>query len=282
MGTPVPLLPYRGEKEYKTFAQYALERGGAICDQRASIDWVQYIDGVDIQAKLPSHIRTHNAKFDRNVRIKQTVANMENEIERLREMNRRIAPVNVQAASIEDASSAEEIEATNESGAVALVNQSTPSNQPDVSTNFPATEPNEVLASDSNGRDTAASNANNVTIPSNPNRAQMSRKESSGIASNPSQVAVAARTSQSNTNSGLYHTWPKVRQPESFTAPPASALHQHPFVAVGGVTIGKLPDRTRMKRVRHCNRCQAFGSTAQAMQCTGNITIVLAITYPRK
>ena len=93
MGTNLPFLPFVGEKENKQFAKYVLEKTGPVKADETALDWCRFVDGKGIHAKLPSHIRSHITKCDRNQRIRELVRNAKSGIEKLNELNQQITPI---------------------------------------------------------------------------------------------------------------------------------------------------------------------------------------------
>lgn len=95
MGAPLPFLPFSGEIEKKAFAVFVLRKQdvASIDDEAAAILWCEFVDGKDIMPKLPSHMRTHLANWERNQRIKECEAREASKNALLTELNEKIAPV---------------------------------------------------------------------------------------------------------------------------------------------------------------------------------------------
>ena len=62
----MPFLPFSGEKEFKVYAKFVNEGDYPKDDYEAAIAWNKYVDGKDILPKLPSHLRIHRDRWDRN------------------------------------------------------------------------------------------------------------------------------------------------------------------------------------------------------------------------
>lgn len=90
MGTPLPFLPFHGEKEKKKFATYILENNSNVDENFAAIEWCAFVDGVDIFPKLPVHFRNHMAKWEKKQRIEDCVLNTKKGAEKLAELNKAL------------------------------------------------------------------------------------------------------------------------------------------------------------------------------------------------
>ena len=88
----MPFLPFSGEKEFKVYAKFVNEGDYPKDDYEAAIAWNKYVDGKDILPKLPSHLRIHRDRWDRNQRVKECVERAANKNARLTELNEKIAP----------------------------------------------------------------------------------------------------------------------------------------------------------------------------------------------
>ena len=100
MGTPVPFLPFCGNKEEnKCFSKYVCEHNGPINDERAAVDWCQYVEGVSINAKTSAHIRNHLEFNGCNQRIKETNRKNKTGAELLAKLHQQIAPVVLHAGA---------------------------------------------------------------------------------------------------------------------------------------------------------------------------------------
>jgi len=74
MGTKLPLLPVHTIAERKLFSNLVLKDMHMVdttCKKMA-LEWVEYVNGVDIFPKLPVHLRNHRDAFNRNARARQT------------------------------------------------------------------------------------------------------------------------------------------------------------------------------------------------------------------
>lgn len=103
MGTPLPILPFVTKEESLAYAQYVLELNGPINYNQAAVDWLKYVDGVNIMPKLPSHMRTHDEAWSRNRRVKDCVRNARGGKEKLDELNAIISPQFEGAAPLREA-----------------------------------------------------------------------------------------------------------------------------------------------------------------------------------
>ncbi|KAL3791184.1 LOW QUALITY PROTEIN: hypothetical protein ACHAWO_013615 [Cyclotella atomus] len=99
MGTPLPLLPVVHEQESKAYASFVLNRKEGDDFETAAEDWMEYVNGVDVMPKLPSHLRTYDESFSRNTRVKESVRKANNESKKLEELNEKISPANVDDGS---------------------------------------------------------------------------------------------------------------------------------------------------------------------------------------
>jgi hypothetical protein len=95
MGAPLPFLPFSGKIEKKAFAAFVLQKKDitSIDDEAAAIQWCDFVDGKEIKPKLPSHMRTHLANWERNQRIKEFETREASKNDALMELNQKIAPV---------------------------------------------------------------------------------------------------------------------------------------------------------------------------------------------
>jgi hypothetical protein len=92
MGSLLPLLPFSGEKEFKTYAKFVNESGYPKDDYEAAIAWCKFVNGIDILPKLPSHLRIHRDRWDRNQRVKECVERISTINASLDELNAKITP----------------------------------------------------------------------------------------------------------------------------------------------------------------------------------------------
>jgi hypothetical protein len=99
MGTPLPLLPVVHEQESKAYASFVLNRKEGDDFETAAEDWMEYVNGVDVMPKLPSHLRTYDESFSRNTRVKESVRKAKNGSKKLEELNEKISPANVDDGS---------------------------------------------------------------------------------------------------------------------------------------------------------------------------------------
>ena len=91
MGSHLPFLPFSGEKEFKAYAKFVNESDYPKDDYEAAIQWCEkYVDGIDILPKLPSHLRIHRDRWDRNQRVKECVERISATNARLDELNEKI------------------------------------------------------------------------------------------------------------------------------------------------------------------------------------------------
>jgi hypothetical protein len=95
MGTPLPFLPFSGAIEKKAFAAFVLQKQDvtSIDDEAAAIQWCEFIDGKEIKPKLPSHMRTHIANWEKNQRVRECETREASNTTALMELNQMIAPV---------------------------------------------------------------------------------------------------------------------------------------------------------------------------------------------
>jgi len=95
MGTPLPFLPFSGEIEKKAFSAFVMQKQDltSIDDDNAAMQWCELVDGKEIKPKLPSHMRTHLANWERNQRIKEHEAREAGKNDLLMELNKKMAPV---------------------------------------------------------------------------------------------------------------------------------------------------------------------------------------------
>ena len=91
MGSHLPFLPFSGEKEFKAYAKFVNESDYPKDDCEAAIQWCEkYVDGIDILPKLPSHLRIHRDRWDRNQWVKECVERISATNARLDELNEKI------------------------------------------------------------------------------------------------------------------------------------------------------------------------------------------------
>ena len=87
MGTKLPFLPFSTEEERKQYAKCILNPAFPSKEDPASVEWCQFVDGVDIFPKLPVHIRNYRDKFERNHRVRQSRENAKAGSEMLAKLN---------------------------------------------------------------------------------------------------------------------------------------------------------------------------------------------------
>ncbi|KAL3771669.1 hypothetical protein ACHAWO_001730 [Cyclotella atomus] len=63
MGTPFPLLPFVSKDKKKAYCRYVLGRDQVGDFHKAAEEWVDFIDGMNIMPKLPSHMQTYDETF---------------------------------------------------------------------------------------------------------------------------------------------------------------------------------------------------------------------------
>ena len=73
MGTPAPLLPVHGEKEYKLFAKLLRGECSDLNFDNMALVWCRYVDGKGLFPKPPVHLRTHHKTWERNERAREAV-----------------------------------------------------------------------------------------------------------------------------------------------------------------------------------------------------------------
>ena len=97
MDSPLPFLPFSGEKEHKAYAKFVAETDPRILrdDDAAAIAWCSYVNGCDVQPKLPTHLRTHHEEWNRNQRVKECVSRAASKNEMLEKLNSTILPTHV-------------------------------------------------------------------------------------------------------------------------------------------------------------------------------------------
>ena len=69
MGTKLLFLPFSAQEKRKQYANCILNPAFPSKEDPASVEWCQFVDGVDIFPKLPVHIRNYRDKFKRNYRF---------------------------------------------------------------------------------------------------------------------------------------------------------------------------------------------------------------------
>ena len=98
MGTPVPFLPFCGnEIENKCFLKYVRKHNGPINDETAAVEWCQYVDEVNNNAKSASQIQTHMTSNEPNQHIKENKKTNKVGSELLTDLHRTIRPVLIAA-----------------------------------------------------------------------------------------------------------------------------------------------------------------------------------------
>jgi hypothetical protein len=95
MGTPLPLLPMAHKDKYEAYAKYILGHKEVGDFDKAAEDWLEYVDGVNIMPKLPSHLRTYDETFTRNLRIKDCMKRAGDGTKKLKELNAEVSPTNM-------------------------------------------------------------------------------------------------------------------------------------------------------------------------------------------
>ena len=79
----------------KAYAKFVNESDYPKDDYEAAIQWCKrYVDGIDILPKLPSHLRIHRDRWDRNQRVRECVERSSATNARLDELNAKIATSN--------------------------------------------------------------------------------------------------------------------------------------------------------------------------------------------
>ncbi|KAL3781004.1 LOW QUALITY PROTEIN: hypothetical protein ACHAWO_007465 [Cyclotella atomus] len=94
VGTPLPLLPMARKDEYEAYAKYILGRKEVGDFNKAAEDWLEYVDGVNIMPKLPSHLRTYHETFTRNLCINDCMKRAGDGTKKLKELNAEVSPTN--------------------------------------------------------------------------------------------------------------------------------------------------------------------------------------------
>ena len=97
MGTPAPLLPVHGEKEFALFDKMVRSSCSDLDMENMAIEWCNHVDGTDIFPKLPAYLRTHHSKWIRNQLVREAVEKAAAGEAVLRQMNeetlRQLVPV---------------------------------------------------------------------------------------------------------------------------------------------------------------------------------------------
>lgn len=90
-GTDLPFLPFTTEEEKSLFSQYIATHEKK-SDEEIALWWIQKVNGVDIFPKLPVHIRVWRKKWQKKNRVKDFVSRAKTGAEKLKELNRILAP----------------------------------------------------------------------------------------------------------------------------------------------------------------------------------------------
>ena len=73
MGTIAPFLPVHGEKECRLFDKLIRTTCSNLNMDKMSIEWCNFVDGVDIFPKLPVYLRTHHSSWLHSENVRQAV-----------------------------------------------------------------------------------------------------------------------------------------------------------------------------------------------------------------
>ena len=73
MGTIAPFLPVHGENECRLFDRLIRTTCSHLNMDKMSIEWCNYVDGVDIFPKLPVYLRTHHSSWLHSENVRQAV-----------------------------------------------------------------------------------------------------------------------------------------------------------------------------------------------------------------
>lgn len=231
MGIRYPFLPFCHKEEKKQYAKYELQKNGPVKDCDAAVEWIQFVDGQKIHAKLPSQIRSHVTNVDRNQRVKECLSRAKNGMEFIDELNKKISPVTQEdlndnidfQTETMDMSSAEE----DDSGVAPLCNQP------------PVQQPRDPTRATTQLRLLPAPQEQSLTIE------QPRRKVPS-------------------------YNWPEPSIPPIMPHPTTQATRTSGITVVGGFSIGAmLPPKPKAKTVKHCKRCKVYGDRILASTCSG-------------
>jgi hypothetical protein len=99
MGTPFPLLPFVSKDEKKAYCRYVLGRDQVRDFHKAAEEWVDFINGMNIMPKLPSHMQTYDETFSRNARIKESIKKSASGRKMLEILNDKVTPKAASATS---------------------------------------------------------------------------------------------------------------------------------------------------------------------------------------
>ena len=91
-GTDLPFLPITTQEEKSLFSQYIATHQDNKSDEDIALWWIQKVNGVDIFPKLPVHIRVWRKKWQKNNRVKDCVSRAKTGADKLKELNRILAP----------------------------------------------------------------------------------------------------------------------------------------------------------------------------------------------
>jgi hypothetical protein len=102
MGTSLPLLPFVNKDEKKAYCRFVLGRDQSGDYQKAAEEWIDEVDGKNVMPKLPSHMKNYEETFSRNARIKESVKKSAKGIKMLEDLNAKISPTAIAAATADD------------------------------------------------------------------------------------------------------------------------------------------------------------------------------------
>ena len=92
MNTLLPFLPFVSKEESMAYAKYVLDRDEGQDFNAAAEDFLQYVDGVNVMPKLPSHMSTYDETWSRNKRIQESEKRSKGGREKLDELNSILSP----------------------------------------------------------------------------------------------------------------------------------------------------------------------------------------------
>ena len=84
MGTKIPFLPNYTKEELKLFSKLCLENKMQI--RGMAEKWIPHVNGFNVFPKLDVHLRTYFEKWNKNRRIKDTIAKSKVGLETLQKL----------------------------------------------------------------------------------------------------------------------------------------------------------------------------------------------------
>lgn len=276
MGTRYPFLPFCGKDENKQYAKYELLKTGPVEDYQAGVDWCEFIDGKNIHAKLPSHMRAQSTNANRSQRVKECVRKAKSGIEMINELNCKLSPVSLdqmqssgqsingdcldtssllEVESLPDSPNAERND-TEQSSQVRDVAVETPTNTSLEQTTI--TEPRKPQEQGEPSQD------RELTQPRNKQTQQ------------PTQSVLKRKASKRKVPS---HSWREAQLPPVMPRLQPQALHAKTTTIVGDFCIGIAPPpKPKIKRAKHCKRCSMFRGE-HASSCSGRGGVKLCVHF---